>query len=153
MICDNLKNAGKYLAVWPMLREAFAFLGTLTEETPAGRYEIDGDHFVNVFSYESKPRSEGLFEDHRVYADVHFIVSGCECIDLTDVGKVAVEEDKYETEDAALGRTESGYSTLELHEGDFAVIFPGEAHRPGIMTGDRGETVRKAVVKIKAKQF
>ncbi len=152
MIVDNIKNAGKYIKVCPALRAAFEVLGGMTEETQTGKHEIDARNFVNVFTYETEPREGAVFEDHRVYADIHFLISGEESIDVIDVEQTVLTADRYQSEDAALCQAEGGYSTLELHRGDFAVIFPGEAHRPGIAT-DKQREVKKAVAKIRADSF
>ena len=153
MIVDNIQNAHKYIVANPALRAAFEVLKRMTEGTEAGRYEIDARNYVNVFSYESNPRENEVFEDHRVYADIHFIILGEENIDVIDAEQTALTEDRYQSEDVALCRAESGYSILELHRGDFAVIFPGEAHRPGIAIDDRKEDVKKAVAKIRVDSF
>ena len=152
MIVDNIKNAHKYIGANPALRAAFEILSGMMEEMQAGRHDIDARNYVNVFSYESELREGAVFEDHRVYADIHFIISGEESIDVIDVDQTALTEDRYQSEDVALCQAESGYSTLNLHRGDFAVIFPGEAHRPGIATNNP-EEVKKAVAKIRADSF
>ncbi len=41
---------------------------------------------------------------------------------------------------------------LVLRPGDFLVVFPGDAHRIKMMTGDRPESVSKDVFKILFKE-
>ena len=41
------------------------------------------------------------------------------------------------------------FSKLTLSEGDFAIFFPGEFHKPGCALEDSGQ-VKKIVFKIKA---
>ena len=149
MIFDNIKNSGKYLTFCPELKKAFEFLETVTENVESGRYEIDADNYVNVFSYETKSRDDALFENHSLYADIHFVIEGTEQIDISSAEHCALVRDNYTSDDSALLTSDGHFSTLELRKGDFAVVFPGEAHRPGIETGNGRGKVLKAVVKCK----
>ena len=72
MIVDNIQNARKYIGLSPALRAAFEILQGMTEETQAGKYEIDARNYVIVFYYESNTRENEVFEDHRIYADIYF---------------------------------------------------------------------------------
>ena len=44
-------------------------------------------------------------------------------------------------------------SFLIAKEGDFAVFFPWDAHRPALMLGDAPATSRKCVIKIQMSLF
>ena len=148
MIVDQLKNIAKYEAVCPGLAEAAVFLTTVTTETEERRYELSGDNFVSVQSYETKASDACRFENHRRYTDVQFIIAGRERIDVADVDGLPLLEDRYETADVAFYDAPKVYSTADLTDGWFVILFPGETHRPG--GGPKGvyATVKKAVVKL-----
>ena len=40
-------------------------------------------------------------------------------------------------------------AVMELCDGDFAIYFPQDAHKPCVRPEGAGETVRKAVVKVR----
>ncbi len=149
MILDNIKNSGKYLTFCPELKDAFDYLETVAENAELGRHEINADNYANVFSYVTESRDGALFENHFAYADVHFVIDGTEQIDVLSAEQCEPVRDYCATDDSALLKAAGNYSTLELKKGDFAVVFPGEAHRPGIAAGNRSGKVLKAVVKCK----
>ena len=80
MIADRIENLGKYESYESELGAVRAFLLENDPETLApGRYEINGNVFVNVVAYA--PGEAGGFEAHREYSDLQYVVSGDEEID------------------------------------------------------------------------
>ena len=58
--------------------------------------------------------------------------------------------DEYEQSDIAFLKNTDADVSFVYKEGDFAVIYPNEAHRPCVAPDSKnGVKVRKAVVKIK----
>ena len=148
MINDRISNSGKYSALNADFEKVFAFLAAIDGSTAAGRYDISDTAYVNVMEGDTKPRSEGRFESHDIYADVQYMVSGREVIDVCDAEGLDVTEDNPAGDIKFL--SEPGeYAQAYLGEGWFAVLYPGEAHRP--MTAPDGIPmhVKKAVAKIK----
>ena len=94
-----------------------------------------------------------MFENHFAYADVHFVIDGTEQIDVLSAEQCEPVRDYCAADDSALLKAAGNYSTLELRKGDFAVIFPGEAHRPGISTNGEAGKIRKYVAKVRAECF
>lgn len=73
MIADRIENLGKYESYEPELGAVRAFLLENDPETLApGRYEINGNVFVNVVAYA--PGEAGGFEAHREYSDLQYVV-------------------------------------------------------------------------------
>ena len=99
MIIDNIRNKARYLALHPELAEVFAFLGTLTSESESKRYELSENAYVNHMVYTTKPVAECRFEGHAVYADIQYIVKGCEIIDIADDQGLTVNENPLEADD------------------------------------------------------
>ena len=91
MIIDNIKNASKYYSVHPQFRAVFEGLKKLDENSDCVRYDVDGDNsFYSLSSYTNKPVSECKFEAHRIYADIQYVISGHEHIDVMDAIKLNV---------------------------------------------------------------
>lgn len=148
MINDKITNSGKYIGINPDFKKAFDFLASIDGGTAPGRYELSDTAYVNVMEGDTKPREEGVFESHDIYADIQYMVRGCEMIDVCDAEGLAVTEDNRDSDYKLLAEPKE-YAQAYLGEGWFAVLFPGEAHRP--MTAPNGVPahVIKAVAKIK----
>ena len=149
MIIDSIKNAKKYCSVHPSFEKAFAALAAIDAGTPNERITVDGDSiFINLSEYVNKNVSECLFESHKKYIDIQYVVSGEEYIDLCDQDILKATDDRLDTDDIAFFGNTDKFSRADLTEGIFVVIFPGEAHKPCIATDGAGVKVRKAVAKI-----
>lgn len=149
MIIDSIKNAKKYYCVHPSFGKAFEALAAIDENTPNERITVDGDNiFINLGEYVNKNVDECLFESHKKYIDIQYVVSGEEYIDLCDQEILTATDDRLDTDDIAFFENTDKFSRADLTEGIFVVIFPGEAHKPCIAPDGKGVKVRKAVAKI-----
>ncbi len=149
MINDSLKNSEKYAVLGEDFKRVFDFLSTLTDKTETGRYDVSDRAFVNVSEGMTRKRSDARYEVHDKYADVQYMISGRENIDICGEEKLTVTEDMTSENDIRFLSGDPGFSTVYLESGDFAVIFPGEAHRPLTAVDDVPVSVLKAVAKIK----
>ena len=113
------------------------------------RTELAGGAFGLEQVYKSKPRSEGFFESHRKYIDVQVIVEGTECMEVADIAKLKLQEDRTPAKDLLVfAKPERvAVSPLRLDAGDAAVLFSVDGHMPGIAVAD-SVLVRKIVVKV-----
>ena len=147
MIVGKISDAKKYYSVNEIFPDAFEFLKTLGEGS-VGSYDFEKFR-VNVFRAEgfdvAKDGSARLFEAHREYLDIHYVISGSEGMGYADIDRLSVV-DEYNAKDDYL--TLSGeVNKLILNPGEFCITFPEDAHMPS-MTG-HGDGFIKAVVKIK----
>ena len=147
MIFDTIKHWRGYGWKAGRFTQAFEFLETLTPDTAAGRYEIDGDLvFCMLQGYETRSREGHQFEAHRDYADIQYMLSGEESIlwaptpELTSVKP-------YEPDIEFFALTPDP-TELVLTPGRFCVLFPQDAHAP-CTTHVTPSSVRKAVVKVR----
>ena len=64
---------------WERIQKAIDCIrsGKLDELAP-GRHELFDGAYINVFEYQTK--TEGLYEAHRKYIDIHYLIRGCEII-------------------------------------------------------------------------
>ena len=147
MILDCLPQWRRYATTLSGLAKAFEYLQTLDAGCPNGRYELDGDKvFALVQSYQSKPRAEGKWEAHCKYIDVQYIASGAERIGWTHVSRLTLTEPYDETKDIAFYKGTGDFVTVPA--GSFAILFPEDAHMPGIAV-DTPSPVTKVVVKVR----
>lgn len=115
----------------------------------AGHYVIDGmELYMNIDEYRTQPFEQRKYEAHEEYVDVQCILSGQESIFIEHVRDLRVK-DSYDPErDIAFLEDGKKPVRFDLHEGDFMVIYPGEAHKPCVVLEQECE-VKKAVFKIK----
>jgi biofilm protein TabA len=146
MIIDLLSNAHLYAALGPRIARGFQFLAeTDLLGLTVGRHEIDGDRvFALVSDYEPKPLSAGKWEAHRRYLDLQFVARGVERFGIAPIERLQPGDSIPEKDISWLTGT-GDFVTLAA--GQFAIVWPGDAHMPGLDAGVPG-TVRKIVVKI-----
>ena len=111
------------------------------------RVELAAGAFALEQVYMSKPRSEGFFESHRAYIDVQFLVEGEELIEVADIGKLRVKEDKTPAKDVIIYETYAQAATLRLGPNEGAIFFPVDGHMPSLAIGTPVR-VRKTVIKV-----
>jgi YhcH/YjgK/YiaL family protein len=147
VIFDLLTNSSLFAGITPQLSKAFNFLTSTTlAALPPGRINLEGDQiYVLVQEYTTKPPDQGMWEAHRRYLDVQYMLTGCERIDFALLSSMKLGE--YIPERDFQPMSGSGQS-LNLIAGSFAIFFPQDAHMPGLAFGTPSQ-VKKVVVKCK----
>ena len=146
MIYDSLAHIDQYKTTHPGLYKALTILrDTDFSNMEDGTVEVEGrDLFYFLQSYETKEDNDTP-EGHRKYADIQAVLVGAEKIgvgaleDMTQVGG------KPEN-DIWFYNGPMDYVTLT--PGKFAVLFPEDAHAPGICLDAPAHT-RKCVFKVR----
>ena len=148
MILDSLSRAGLYRSLSPGIAAGFDYLAAFDPATDDGRYEIDGDRvFAMVQRYDTAPGTEKRFESHRRYLDIQLVVAGRERILHAPVEALEIVEPHDGDRDVAFYAAPPASSSCLLLPGDFALLYPGDGHKPGCMAGGR-DAVVKVVVKV-----
>lgn len=147
MMIDRMENAARYAFLGRRLSSALEFLRATDFSTTApGRYELDGDQlYYLVQEYLPKPVSAGKAEAHRRYIDIQFVLRGEEFIGYADLSQLQAMEYLAEKDFLAV---EGKMDLVRVPAGSFMLLFPNDAHMPGLSTGAEG-VVRKVVVKAK----
>ncbi len=115
-----------------------------------GHHEIDGeDFYVNIFEYDTKDEKECIWEAHRQYYDVHYILFGEEVIEVGNVNERNVQS--YDEEKDYVALTAAVQSRLMFKSGDLLFLDESDAHLTGCMVNGQTSHVRKAVFKIRIK--
>lgn len=115
-----------------------------------GRYDIQGDKlFVILGKMETKALEEAIPEAHNQYIDIQCLLDGKEIIGFAQrSASQPIIEDLLEKEDLLLYKKElDSESFLTLSEGEYAIFFPEDVHRP-LVRRESVTTIRKAIVKI-----
>lgn len=159
MVYDSLEHFSEYVKLHPRFRDAEVFLRKLLsiQNLQTGRYEWDTEKpneiFANVQIYKSKPFDAGVFETHKKYIDLQYVMSGEESLYLPNATTTSlVQRTPYqEKSDYSLQEIlpQEDCTKLLLREGCFAILFPGEPHAPCLETEKGSCEVKKIVIKIR----
>jgi len=150
MIIDTLSQYRTYSALSPRLAKGFDFLQQVTDRTPVGRQEIDGeDVFAFVQQHQTKPVEERQYESHRKYIDIQYVHRGRELMYWAPLPLLTNVTMPFNVEqDAALyGLIPEGVA-LRVTAGQFTVFFPEDGHIPSC-AWDAPAEVFKVVVKVR----
>ena len=150
MILTTKEKLTRYAALSPRLEEAFRALAQLSrEEFRPGRHEVSGDAiYINAAEYDTHGAETAMLEAHRVYIDVMWMISGEEELDACPLTEAGEELRPYRLEDdALLARLPEQRTRLRLGADSVCILFPEDAHAPGIDPGSRSH-VRKLIAKV-----
>lgn len=132
-ICPNLDLALEHITP--------EFLSSLGEE----RVPIRGEEvYCTRFTYETIPDEEAFFEAHRLYLDIHLMLSGQERVEIASPSGLT----QFDHQGDFYAYRGEGEHSLILSPGSFLVVFPDDAHKIK-MRVDGPATVSKAVFKVK----
>lgn len=147
MVQDRLESASIYSTLSPRLAQALHHLQhTDWARVAEGRHDVDGDRlFAIVSDYETRASETVPWEAHRRYIDVQYVVSGRERIGYAPLASLAVGD--YDPGRDMVAATGDG-ECFTLRAGEFAILWPQDAHRPGIVDGATATQVRKVVLKV-----
>jgi YhcH/YjgK/YiaL family protein len=166
MIVSDLEHIESQIQSNNALKKAVEFLRRLEADVPVPeegrkgrRIDIDGQNmFAIVRRYKTVVMDEPIFEYHKKYVDVQYIVSGEEIIGWAPVGSLPdqslpdqsliVTQEYNEEKDICTGTVSGGrISYIYLQAGRVAVFYPDDGHAPGLAAG-APSSVCKVVVKI-----
>ncbi len=147
MVTDRLANAVLYRSLSPRIAAAIDHVASTDFSViPDGRYAVDGDRiFALVQRYRSKPLSESRWEAHRKHIDLQLVVSGTERIGYVSIDQLHAEP--YRDEKDLLWLSGEAGQWIAMPAGHFMLLWPGDAHMPGVMT-EAPADILKVVVKI-----
>jgi len=148
MIYGTLDHLDTYKGIHPGVLKGLEFLrDTDFSQFPDGRVELDGDRlFCNIMTFDTKPSNETP-EHHEEYIDIQYLVSGREYITVAPLADMVQLEKADPDGDIWLYRGPA--CPLLLQAPRYVVVWPEDAHAPGIAVDGVPETCRKCVVKVK----
>lgn len=154
MIFDKINNISDYFDELPLLKKVADFVDEFNKnKLDDGTYEIDGKRvFAMVQSYRTKQQTpEMMFEAHKKYIDLQYIINGIEKIRWASLDKVELVEEKYSSGgDIAFYEGDAMFD-FTLTKNTFLLLYPSDAHLPGL-SADKDVNVRKIVFKIQVKE-
>ncbi len=147
MILAHLNDSDRYASLHPLFKQLFDYVKVHDfTHVPAERIVLDGDRlFINVTDVTLKSPEEQVLEVHRRYIDVHFPLSREEIMGWSSLSVLATESmQPFNEEDDFAVYAERAQSYLTIHPGEFAIVWPEDAHAPIIGQG----ALRKLIAKV-----
>lgn len=141
------KHMKEYPERW---KAAFEFLSKSNLETlPVGEYKIMGsDVYAIVSEYEPRKIEDCMFESHKKYIDIQYVIKGKELIGLTTIDKVQPKVEYDKQKDIAFYTSDKKAEYETATPDNYFVFFPENLHRPSIQK-EAGLKVKKIVIKLK----
>lgn len=148
MIKDDLSKNEYYSSLSENIKKGFDWLVSADlKNIPDGKYSIEGETiYANVQTYITK--DDAPFEGHRKYADIQYMISGSEIIEMAHYRDCKTTEHYNEEKDIEFLSCEKENTWQEfLNEGEFLLFYPQDAHKPALDLGEKKE-VKKVIVKV-----
>lgn len=149
MIFSSLRGNDDFSTYPEAIRKALNFLkNTDFDSIAAGDHPIDGDKmFAKIFDFTTLPLEAIRPEVHIKYIDVQYWPDGSERFGISFYSEKSRIVEAKEASDVYFLESVPDESFITALPGCFAVFFPWDAHRPGVML-DEPLTFRKCVIKV-----
>ena len=143
MIIGNISDCVKYFSVNNVFKDAFETLKNIKYGENDTQLTVNFSELnTSDFDADGTPKP---FEAHRKYIDLHYIFEGSEDFGYANIMYLGPVTKYNEKNDYLLLKGE--ISRITLYAGDFAIVFPEDAHISAMSNKDT-KTVKRAVVKI-----
>lgn len=149
MIFDTRSNLSIYQGISPLFDLALHYLETTNlNALEPGKYPIQGDSvFALIQAPETAKREERLWESHKRYIDIQYLITGNEWIGFQNTDSLTIKEPYHTERDIAFYHDNGKGFFVPLEPESFVVCFPQDAHMP-LVCENTPEVIKKVVIKI-----
>jgi len=147
MIIDKLDNGAYYYGTGTKIQKALEYLrNTNLAELKPGKYQIENDDiYAVVFEYDTKSSEGVLWEAHKNYIDIQYMIKGSEKMGYTNVENIETIVEYDREKDILFGTASGDFVTVQ--DGMFVIFTPQDGHMPSISI-EKSEKVKRVVVKV-----
>lgn len=149
MILAHIEDSERYFSLHPLFKQLFDYVKTHDlSQVPAERITLDGERlFINVADASLKSPEEQVLEVHRRYIDVHFPLSNNEVMGWSPLQGLQTESvNPFNDEDDYAVYAEPAQTYLTICPGEFAIVWPEDAHAPIIGEGKLRKLIAKVLI-------
>lgn len=149
MILAHIEDSERYYSLHPLFKQLFDYVKTHDlSQVPAERITLDGERlFINVADASLKSPEEQVLEVHRRYIDVHFPLSSNEVMGWSPLQGLQTESvNPFNEEDDYAVYAETAQTYLTIRPGEFAIVWPEDAHAPIIGEGKLRKLIAKVLI-------
>lgn len=146
MIIDTLDHFGRYVAIHPLFSLAREFLarGDL-DQLPTGRHNIgESDGLFAIVTNAGGHADHALLEAHRDHIDIQVVLGGAHDMGWRPLADCRAVSTPHDDERDVAFYNDAPRFHARLETGDFAILFPEDAHAPTAVEG----LIHKIVVKV-----
>lgn len=147
MIFGNINNENEYNFISKNEK-----LKTALDYIKQGNYpSIENEKlFLNddIFLFLKKANTKeytNRYEAHKNYLDIFYLIKGTEDVYVSKTIDMNVSEEYNPEKDIMFGQV-NYYQKITMHEGDYIIVFPEDAHAP--IKGN-GDPIEQLVIKVK----
>ena len=145
MIVCPFKDIGRYAPIIPGLEEAVKAIAKLTDLTPR-TVPLSGGNKILIQEYTTKDGNAQQVEAHREFLDLQYIIEGEELVGWAPLDTLTPADEFNTAKDKGMYAGKN--YPMEIAEGYCYVVYPEDAHAPGVYLDESGE-VTKLVIKLK----
>ncbi len=146
MIVCPFKDLKRYASVIPGLEEAIEAANNLTSYEPA-TVPLSGSNKILVQQITTKPWEGAKLEAHREFLDIQYIIKGKEVVGWAPVDTLTPADEFNTAKDKGMYAGKN--YPMEIEEGYCYVVYPEDAHAPGVYLEGEAQQVTKLVIKLK----
>lgn len=152
MIYDVKENLKQYRGIGNNLDRAIEYLMHADfSGLDAGKYPLSGDEMFALLQIpETKKREYALWESHRQYIDIQFLLRGSEQIGFQKTKELAISKEYDFQKDITFYHENNQGFFVNLSSDSFVICFPTDAHMP-LVCPEKPQAIRKVIVKVPVK--
>ena len=133
---EKITEALEYIEAWDK--------STLTP----GIHEVNDEFYYNYLEYEAKEPTNTIYEAHKNYVDIQYIVEGQEHVDVSFEEYMELDTPYDVEKDIMFYKNPQKCFSRILGAGEYIIVLPHELHKPGQKVGENGN-VKKIVGKVR----
>lgn len=152
MIFDEITHYTLYTPLSRLFKESFEFFCSkdFSLENPQ-TYEIgDEGIYALLQEYPPKKKADKSIESHHKHIDIQCMVAGKEYLGYAS--KNTLKSSGYDKEHDTEIFT-GDITFLPFCKNQFAILFPEDAHMPGVKSSGSTKTVKKVVIKVPVEEL
>ena len=144
MIYGNINNLEQYREDTKL----YAALVALKNYVNGDRYDAHSVARFNLQECDTCMIEDVRLENHHKYIDIHYVIKGAERVLVNCEGDLERLTDFSEEKDCELFVLSGTEKQVDLHEGDFLAVYPGESHAAKVAIDNVVAPIKKVVVKL-----
>lgn len=135
--------------LYEKITEALDYIKNLDKNTlTPGIHEVNDEFYYNYLEYEAKEPANSIFEAHKNYVDIQYIVEGQERVDVSFEEYMELDTPYDAEKDIMFFKNPQKSFSRILGPGECVIVLPHELHKPGQKVGENGN-VKKIVGKVR----
>lgn len=144
-LCQKNNDVGK------KVRDAINYLLAMNKDNlKCGVYNVNGDFFYKVIEYDTISKENCVYEAHKKYVDIQYIIEGIEQININNSNLMEPICNYDEEKDIVSFKYIEENTCVILCKGSFVVLYPKDAHCGCLEVNDTSH-VKKIIGKVRIK--